>query len=203
MVTYLKKCPPKPQAHSALPAHFYPAQFLCNKEMSLLFRDIFFDAGSMTKKIKELSNDQMSVTVLDHSWQKPHESERKILSQQNVWGIGREVVLSGINVPWIYARSFFPMDVVKAHGQQFTGLGQRPLGEILFSDPRISRSDYSIACLLPGHREYQVAADAFKLYPEFMWARRSQFYLPSGAIVLLEVFSPLMEKYVAQSESLK
>lgn len=203
MVTYLKKCPPKPEAHSSLPARFYPAQFLCNKEMSLLFREIFFDAGSMTKTIKELSNDQMSVTILDHSWQKPHESERKILLRENVWGIGREVILHGINVPWIYARSFFPIDVVRAHGQKFTGLGQRPLGEILFGDPRISRSDYSIACLLPGHREYQVAADAFKQCPEFMWARRSQFYLPSGAIVLLEVFSPHMEKYVAQSENLK
>lgn len=203
MVTYLKKSPHKVQPLRSLPAHFYPAQFLCNNKMSVDFRDIFFDAGSMTKKIKKLSSDQMSIVVLNHSWQKPHESERTLLPCEDVWGIGREVVLNGINQPWIYARSFFPTAVVKAHGQQFAGLGQRPLGEILFSDPKVSRSDFSIACLLPGHREYQKAADALKLSPEFMWARRSQFYLPSGVIVLLEVFSPLMEKYVAESENLK
>ncbi len=200
MVTYLKNNPSSSRSQSSLLAHFYPAPFLCSTEISLPFRNIFLDVGSMTKIIKKLSNDRFDVTVLKHSWEKPHVSEQKMISLENKWGIGREVVLHGINQPWIFARSFFPEAVVKAHGYQFLALGQRPLGEILFNNPKVVRGDFSIACLYPWHREYQVASNALGQSPECFWARRSQFFLPDGAITLLEVFSPLMEQVVVKSE---
>ncbi len=154
----------------------------------------------MTKRLKQLSGNQFSVTVLNHSWQQPQQSEQEILSLEKSWGIGREVVLNGINQSWIYARSFFPESVVKAYGEELLELGQRPLGEILFNNPEVTRSDFSIASLLPEHLEYQVAANALKQAPQFFWARRSQFTLPGGVIVLMEVFSPLLERFLAESE---
>lgn len=188
------------QNQSILPGHFYPARCLCKSIMPLSFQKVFFDAGSMTAIMKKLSNDKMAVTVVSHSWQKSDESECQNLSLNNNWGIGREVILHGKDQPWIYARSFFPESVVKAHGQQFLALGQRPLGEILFSNPAVSRSHINVACLFPWHREYKKAADAFENKPEFLWARRSHFFLPSGKIILLEVFSPQMERFVEKSE---
>lgn len=203
MAIYLKSKSHKMQNQSILPGHFYPAHFLCRSVMSLSFQNIFFDTGSMTAIMDKLSNGQMAVSVLNHSWQKSDESERQVLSLNNNWGIAREVILHGKIHPWIYARSFFPESVVKAHGQEFSTLGQRPLGEVLFSKPKVFRSRFNIACLYPWHREYRNAAEAFEEMPEFLWARRSQFYLPSGEIVLLEIFSTEMTRFVEKSEKIR
>jgi chorismate--pyruvate lyase len=203
MVTYLKNNPLKSQISRRLPAHFHGAHFLCKSKMPSPFREIFFHAGSMTEILKRLSDDHLTLTLLRHIWQRPQLSEIKRLSLQNAWGIGREVVLNCFNQPWMYARTFFPETVVKAKGRHFSALGSRPLGEILFSDPQIHRSEFSFARLLPGHREYQDAAKAMQQFPVYLWARHSQFYLPSGKIALLEVFSPLMEKAIIRQQSSK
>jgi chorismate--pyruvate lyase len=167
--------------------------------MSPNFATIFFHPGSMTKILKELSRYRLSLDVLEHAWQKPQYSESTILSSDHAWGIGREVVMSGVGQPWLYGRTFFPETVVKAQGNDFLFLGSRPLGELLFSNPQISRGEFSVARLLPGHREYQDAAQALQQFPEYLWARRSEFFLPSGEITLLEVFSPKLEKAATKS----
>ena len=183
-----------------LEATFHRAYFLCKAAMSRSFSEIFFHPGSMTKILKELSRHRLTLTVLEHTWQKPQQHESKILSQRNGWGIGREVVMSGAGKPWLYARTFFPESVVKAQGNDFLFLGSRPLGELLFSNPQVRRSDFTVAQLFPGHREYQDAVKALQEAPEYLWARRSEFYFPSGAITLLEVFSPKMEKAILRRE---
>lgn len=193
---------PSPISRS-LRATFHRAYFLCKASMSRSFSEIFFYSGSMTKLLKELSRSRLSLTVLEHAWQKPQEAESKILSLINGWGIGREIVMNGAGKPWLYARTFFPESVVKAQGNDFLFLGSRPLGELLFSNPRVRRGDYTVARLHPGHREYQDAAKALQQTPDYLWARRSEFYLPSGAITLLEVFSPQMEKVAQRRESKK
>lgn len=176
-----------------LNATFHHAYFLFKSLMTPGFSKIFFDPGSMTKILKELSKQRLTLNVLKHDWQKPQATEAKILSLSNEWGIGREVVMSGAGKPWLYGRTYFPESVVKAHGNNFLFLGEKPLGEILFSNPQIRRSDFAVARLTSGHREYQDAALALEQSPEYLWARRSEFYLPSGAISLLEVFSPHLE----------
>lgn len=176
-----------------LNATFHRAYFLVKPRMNPGFLEIFFDSGSMTKNLKELSKQRLTLKVLKHHWQKPKSSESEILSLSKEWGIGREVVMSGAGKPWLYGRVYFPESVVKAHGNNFLFLGEKPLGEILFSHPQIRRSNFSVARLTSVHREYQDAALALEQSPEYLWARRSEFYMPTGAISLLEVFSPGLE----------
>lgn len=198
MAIWFKNKRPNLETHRRLPAHFHKAAFLCKAKMSPKFCDVFFDPGSMTAILNKLSNHNLTITLLQHQWQQPQESEQNSLQFKNLWGIGREVLLNGFGQPWIYARTFFPEAVVRAHGSQFSALGTRPLGEILFNNPQCHRSEFSFACLNPGHREFQAAAVHFQQKTDHLWARHSQFYLPSGAITLLEVFSPAMEKAIAQ-----
>lgn len=189
---------PNSSVSRALNAKFHSAHFQYRAKMPASFAAIFFDPSSMTKIITELSRDRLKLEVLDHCWQKPYPTEKAQLPTSQDWGIGREVVMYGAKEAWLYGRTFFPESVVKAYGNVFAGLGSRPLGEVLFSSPLVRRSHFTVACLLPGHSEYKNASQALKQSPDYFWARQSLFYLPSGAITLMEVFSPLMEKASAK-----
>jgi chorismate--pyruvate lyase len=201
MPIWFKNKRPNLETHRRLPAHFHKAAFLCKAKMSPEFSDVFLDPASMTAILNKLSNNNLTLTLLQHQWQQPQASEQNNLQLKNQWGIGREVLLNSSGESWIYARSFFPEAVVRAHGGQFSALGTQPLGEILFSNPQCHRGGFSFAFLQPGHGEFQAAAAHFQDNPGHLWARYSQFYLPSGAISLLEVFSPAMEKALAQQST--
>lgn len=84
------------------------------------------------------------------------------------------------------------MDLVKAQGNHFARLGARPLGELLFTNPQVARSEFSVATLRPGHLEYHEAAAYLPEEPEQLWSRRSTFTLPRGKLALTEIFLPAM-----------
>ncbi len=193
MAIWSKNKPHKVEVQRRLPAHFY-INARVGIKMPSAFRDIFFHPASMTSILNQLNNAKISVEMLAHHWQKPHDSEWQCLQKKESWGIGRDVVLHGVNEPWMYARTFIPESVVRSQGTAFSALGERPLGEILFSHPLCRRGNFNVAFLRPGHREYHICVQHLKETPEYLWARHSLFTLPAGEISLLEVFFPSLEK---------
>lgn len=193
MAIYSKKTSLNDRCLRSLPARFHTGYFLCRLKMNPVFQEIFFYPGSMTDRLNQFNKNNVTLTLIQHAWQTAQLGESRALSIGSEWGIGREVVMHCSGKPWLYARSFFPEVVVKSSGHDFAALGERPLGEILFSDPQCFRSSFQVACLFPGHSEYQVAANSFSDAPDYFWARRSVFHMPSGTVTLLEVFSSFME----------
>ncbi len=172
--------------------NFYPATGITDRLLDGVFRSVFFDPESMTELLRELSDPNMQVEVLQHAYSLPRRDEAELLKVHNEPGLVREVLLHCQNQPWIYARSFFPRSLVKAHGNHFARLGTRPLGELLFGNPEVVRSEFSVAKLRPGHLEYHDAVAYLPEKPRILWARRSTFHLPAGKLVLTEVFLPAM-----------
>ena len=175
-----------------LKPNFYPAPAMIDSLMGSVLRDIFLDPGSMTALLRALGDPDMQIEVLQHGYSLPRRDEAALLQMHNEPGLAREVLMHCQNQPWIYARSFFPPALVKAYGNHFAHLGARSLGELLFSHPRIVRSEFSVAKLRPGHLEYHEAAAHLPEKPRQLWARRSTFHLPEGKLALTEVFLPAM-----------
>jgi chorismate--pyruvate lyase len=98
----------------------------------------------------------------------PYKCENQLLnSPENKEIIVREVELLGNQKPVVNARSLIPItedtiDILK--------IGSRPLGEILFDDPKIER----------GHLEVGSFQNS--------WARRSTFTIGKTNLLVTEIF---------------
>lgn len=69
-------------------------------------------------------------------------------------------------------------------------LRERPLGEVLFSDPGVVRGRMEVAKLLPDHVLFGSAAQGMDPPPPSLWARRTLFYLERRPLLVNEVFLP-------------
>ena len=90
----------------------------------------------------------------------------------------REVRLLGCGQTWVHARSLIPATTLTGRHRKLAHLGNRPLGEVLFSDPGMQRGDIETA------RVPLYSADSRA------WARRSVFMLDHKPLLVSEVFLP-------------
>lgn len=102
----------------------------------------------------------------------------------------REVLLSchGRNV--VFAHSVLPRPGLRGGWNGITRLGSRPLGEALFSNPRIRRASLAYLQIDARHPLYQAARRHQALLTRSLWARRSVFTLNDRPLLVTEVFLP-------------
>ena len=125
------------------------------------------DSTSLTQKLKEKYED-FEVNVISQKESMPYKCENQLLnSPENIEIIVREVELLGNQKPVVNARSLIPMteDTI-----DILNIGSRPLGEILFDDPKIER----------GHLEVGSFQNS--------WARRSTFNIGKTNLLVTEIF---------------
>lgn len=138
--------------------------------------------GSLTRRLTAAGNGDFRVELLQQSAQPARADEALALGMQpgaQVWV--REVLLHTAGAPRVFARSVAPLSSLAASGMDLDSLGTRSLGEILFSDARIQRSDIEISTypaewLPTAHRR------------PGLWGRRSLFSHASLRLLVCEVF---------------
>lgn len=96
----------------------------------------------------------------------------------------REVWLQSGNRPLIFARSVLPRNSLRGAWRDLGRLGPRPLGAILFADPKVRRTPLSF-CKLSRHHPISV-----RLGLNGLWARRSVFVRSGRPILVTETFLP-------------
>lgn len=154
------------------------------------------DAGSLTARIRARCT-HFEVRVLCQRLAPVRRDEALLLglrAGERAWL--REVLLVADGRPVVFARSLLPRRNVRGAWNLFHGLGARPLGAALFSDPAITR--LPLACKRMDAREarYHRAAAAFERHargealPRAIWARRSVFLLHGRALMVSEAFLP-------------
>jgi chorismate--pyruvate lyase len=149
------------------------------------------ERDSMTERLRQKVGDTLTVQVHHHGWQRPRWDEQQCLTlAKNIRAIVREVTLYGNDQPWIAARSIFPQNAVRGKGQKLRGLGEQPLGEILFADRQLKRGELEVALLRPWHSDYQRAANVLANPPPVLWARRSVLSFYYQPILVSEIFLP-------------
>jgi len=104
----------------------------------------------------------------------------------------REVLLYCGDEPWVFARSVLPRKTLTGPRRFLGKLGNRPLGEILFSDPNIQRDALEVAEIKKGQRMFNCATGCLANPPDFVWGRRSVFYLHKKSLLVNEVFLPFI-----------
>ena len=118
------------------------------------------------------------------------------------WAHAREVVLRCDGEPVVYARSVVDPRHVRGPWRALRGLGTRPLAQLLFQDRAITRSAREYQRLAPGsawrrqvERRWREATGE-PLPAGALWARRSRFTKAGTTLLLVEVFSPRLQRRV-------
>jgi chorismate-pyruvate lyase len=111
----------------------------------------------------------------------------------------REIQILVDNNLIMFARSVIPKDILPIYKRLFRGLGQQPLGHMLFL-PSIKRSQFEMAKIFPGNREFFLSTTVDTRDVPFLWSRRSVFSTTENLVVLSEVFSPYFIQLISKQD---
>ena len=146
------------------------------------------DKGSLTARLATLNGRRCQVVVLEQGNKPPTSEEAMLLFLSDAARpLVREVLLLGDDAAWVFARTVIPEAAMSGRLQGLQERPDRPLGDWLFSEPRVARDELEIALLSP--QELGVPTHLATAH-DLLWARRSKFQLESSAILVTEVFLP-------------
>lgn len=179
--------PHQPQSRGWEPCHLFSSQSLPPSIRSWLL-----DAGSLTRRLLQVSGGEFRVQVIQHGWQRPRFSEAQLLEMpERQWGIVREVALLCHNQPWVFARSVIPASSVTGHLRRLRKFSDSSLGELLFRDISMRRQPFELTCI-DGQSE-QLPANLRQ--QQTLWGRRCRFELADKPIMVSEIFLPAFRPY--------
>ena len=152
---------------------------------------------SLTAAVRAVSR-EFSVHRRLEAWHLPLRDEAKALGvrpHERVWM--REVVLADAGTPLVFAHTVAARRALPAW-PWLRGLGDRPLGEVLFEHPGVTRLPHEFRRLDARHPLYLSAArqrPAGSSPVAHFHARRSAFLLDGQRLLVTEVFLPeLLER---------
>jgi len=148
------------------------------------------DRGSLTRRLQQVGPD-FRVLRLKQSLDRPNLDECGTLGLlPGRLAMIREVLLLNADSPLVFAHSVIPLTGLSGPWAGLTGLGNRPLGAALFSNPRVQRQALEYQHLDRHHSLYRNAVRHLTAPPRTLWARRSLFALRNHPILVTEVFLP-------------
>ncbi len=149
-----------------------------------------FENGSLSRFIQEKFKGRFNIDLINESWVKPISYEKRILSlRDNEIAFIRESYLNCNNKKLVYARTVIPQQTLKKQNQNLTRLGQKPLGEILFSNDKIYRDNIKYA-IIPLLNELHSRAKGNCDISTDLYGRQSMFYIKNRPLLVFEVFLP-------------
>jgi chorismate lyase len=156
------------------------------------------DQGSLTQRLQQASACSVRVRVLRQKWDYPQPEERQLLQlAPRQYARLREVYLGNDRHHWIFARTIIPELLLTGQHRYLRHWGEKPLGDILFAKPARIRQQLQIAQIPLSHPLLNtIKADFDTLLRhknQFLWGRRSLFYLQEQPLLILEIFLPTLQ----------
>ncbi len=178
------------------------AKCLPSTKIPSYLRPWLLDPSSTTKRFRELAGKTFSVQVLLQGWGKVLPTERSLLQlhpRTNV--LVREVLISCCGKPWMFARCVFPASSLTGKNKFLQGaLDERPLGDLLYCEPSLRRSEFELSLLQANQCEFS-RDEILPFFSEPLGARRSLFFLHNKPILLTEVFLPALVEYCKEQSN--
>jgi len=148
------------------------------------------DHGSLTQRIQQRCT-RFAVHGVRSGLARIAPDESALLGvapQHLAWS--REVFLYADGRPVVFAHSACARQHLRGAWSAVRGLGNKPLGALLFAHPLVERKPLYYKALRSAHPLYQRAAAVLNNPPGRLWARRSLFYLHGTPLLVTEVFLP-------------
>lgn len=151
------------------------------------------DRGSLTRRLKTRHAD-FRVIPIARGFAPPYLDEAQALRlRPKTHAYVRDVLLMGGGHIRVFAHSVLPRASLRGGWRGITRLGTKPLGEALFTDPRIRRLGLAIRRLDARDPLYRAARRHTGLTARHLWARRSVFCLNGHPLLVTEVFLPAID----------
>jgi len=146
------------------------------------------DRGSLTSRIIE-HFPAFNLVRLRQQMLHPYPDERRHLDfRHGELAMVREVLLrSGPNA-LVFAHSVVARNDLRGAWRGLSRLGARPLAEMLFRDPNVTRLPMEYHRIDRRHPLYRRAAEAATFSASSLWARRSVFLKQGRPLLVTEVF---------------
>ncbi|PHS72393.1 MAG: 4-hydroxybenzoate synthetase [Cycloclasticus sp.] len=154
--------------------------------------DWLLEPNSLTSRIKFTFAEPFSVRVHEQGLGKPFLSDARCLQQPlQHYSLIREVKLNVGDVTVVFARTTLPRKV--AHQlQELTHLGNKPLGEVIFSYPDLRRSGLDLAKIDASQLNDSLCQELDG--ESHLWARRNRYQINKNHFVVSEFFLPALYK---------
>ena len=147
------------------------------------------EPGLMTDRIQAASGAPAGLQVIDERLGYLSRDEQALLLAPLSSCFVREVELTALGRPWIYACSLIPDHTLEKHGW-LAELGTSPLGATLKEFPDLDRSPFEFAPLPASHPLAMRATARLDVKPDLVWARRAWYSIKRCRLMIQEVFLP-------------
>jgi chorismate--pyruvate lyase len=166
---------------------WYPAP----SSLSPRVRGWLENRGSLTQLIQQRCHGDFRVKPVFQSLAAASRDELALMSlRRKELALVREVYLYCGSTPVIFAHSVVARKDLRGAWRGLSGLGNRSLGTVLFTNPVVRRTPLRFKKLTPAHPLFMRACERLQAKPQGLWARRSLFSLRGQSILVTEVFLP-------------
>jgi len=145
------------------------------------------ETGSITQRLRQQYGDSVRVQVLHQHWQRAFISESRLLNIPPAkYILNREVLLYAGDTPLVLARTIIPKSTLLSAQQNLSHLGNRPLGEVIFSYPKLKRLALEVAEVKQQHWATTIHKQAN--IQQDLWGRRTVYSLHQHPLLVSEFF---------------
>jgi chorismate--pyruvate lyase len=148
-----------------------------------------YESGSLTQRLRDYYGDAIAVKVLLQQWSTPFLTERRLLGlPENQYSLIREVLLHADGKPLILARTIIPARTINVAKSNLSHLGNRPLGEVIFSYPKLERIETDVTLITPS--AWTQTAIVVGHVAQSIWGRRTVYAIAGRQMLVSEFFLP-------------
>jgi chorismate--pyruvate lyase len=158
-----------------------------------ILRNTLSDRGSLTRRLKAQYVDFRVIPVARGFALPFFDEARALRLHPHTLAYVRDVLLIGDGHVRVFAHSVLLRSSLRGSWNGITRLGSKPLGEALFTNPRIRRLGLTIRRLDVRHPLYRAAQRHTGIAARQLWARRSVFCLGGHPLLVTEVFLPAID----------
>ncbi|MDN3919255.1 chorismate--pyruvate lyase family protein [Roseateles violae] len=167
-------------------------------------RDWLRAPGSLSRRLAALG-ERYEVQLLRQQVSPLRHAERRALGMpRRGCTVVREVILRVDGRPLVWARSSLHQSALAGPWRALKGLGSKPLGHLLYADPRVARSELQPRRLARhGHTRRQMckqwrAATGAPASAQMLWSRNSVFSRGGAQLRVMELFAPELAHFKAR-----
>ena len=152
-------------------------------------RSWLLKSGSLTARLRRVEGPGFGVRLFRQGWGRPFIGEAAFLGlplRRNV--LLREVLLQCDGRPLVLARTVIPPGALRGAHCGLARLGNRPLGEVLFTYRGLQRTRLELARIPPADWRDDIAREYGVYAP--IWGRRSLYEVDEVSLSVCEFFLP-------------